>query len=88
MGTLTLSNSDSIHTSIFLIALQKLYTMVTPKYSVPSYLENYAYIVVFVPILWRAFFNRIMRSLQHSTTIKLMLLSELIKGLYLTLRVL
>ena len=86
MGTLTLSISDSANTSVFPIVLYKSCTMATPKHRDHSYLENYVQIVAFAPVLQRAFFNRVTRFLQHSTTIKLIPLSELIKGPYPALR--
>jgi hypothetical protein len=86
IGTLILSNSDSMHTFISLIVLYNSCITVIRKYRDPFYLKKYIRIIRFALVLRRAFFNRITKKNQYNTTIKLILLLELIKGPYPALR--
>jgi hypothetical protein len=60
----------------------------TPEYRDPSQLENYLRIVAFPLDLFRISFYSVIEFLHHSTTTNLILLLELTRGQYLTLRVL
>ena len=57
VGTLTLRNSDSVHTPIVPMLPDKLYTITIPKHCDLFYLENYVHIVAFVPVLRRVSFH-------------------------------
>ena len=62
--------------------------MTTPEHSCPGYLEIFVRIIVVAPSLRRAPFHGVTGLLHHSTTIKLLPLSNLIKYLYPSLSVL
>jgi hypothetical protein len=56
MGTLTLSNLNSVHALESPIVTYKLYAIATLECLEPTLLENYVYILAFAPDLRRAFF--------------------------------
>src|SRR5437762_10251166 len=86
-GTLTSSNSKSVHTLIFNIILYKSCAVATPKHLGPCPPKNYVRIVAFPPILQRVSFCGVTKFLHYSTTIKLWPLIILIEGSYPSLRV-
>ena len=63
------------------IFIYKLYSMATPKHSKPLLLEIYVYVIALAPNLQRIPFNSIIKFFYYSSTIKLLLLLILIKGL-------
>ena len=67
VSTLTLSNSNSVYTSIFIIFLYRLCAIATPRHLNLSYLENYIRIVVFGPNL-RTAFHSVLESYSFFTT--------------------
>jgi hypothetical protein len=85
-GTLTSSNSESVHTLVSAIVLYKSYTIATPKHLEPFLSKNYIRIVAFAPNLHRAFFYSRIDFLPYSTTVKLLPLLILIIGSYSSLR--
>jgi len=87
MGTLTLSNSNSIHTPVFPIALYKSCSAATPEHS-EHLLENYIRIVALAPDLRRVPFHGVTESLHHSSTIDLLSLLILVKRCYLSFKAL
>ena len=87
-GTLTLSNYNSAHTSSFTIILYKSCAVATFEHSGPLLPINYVCIVAFAPNSQRASFYSVTMSLHYSTTIKLLPLTILILGSYLSLRAL
>ncbi|KAF2478104.1 uncharacterized protein BDR25DRAFT_390425 [Lindgomyces ingoldianus] len=82
MGTLTSSNTNSVHTWTFPILLYKPYATATPRHSNPSHLENYFRVAVMAPNLRRASLYGVTEFFLHSNTIKLIPLSEFIKHSY------
>ena len=87
-GTLTSSNSKSVHTLIFNIILYKSCAVATPKHLGPCPPKNYIRIIAFLPILQRVPFCSVIKFLHYSTTIKLWPLIILIEESYLSLKVL
>jgi hypothetical protein len=63
IGSLTLSNLESVHTLIFSIVLYILSTIATPENRDSSYLENYICIVAFAPVLLRVSFGKVIKFL-------------------------
>ena len=86
-GTLTSSNSKSVHTLIFTIMLYKSCAIATLKHLEPVPPKNYFHIVAFTFNLQRALFYGITVFLHYSTTIKLLPPTIFIKGCYLSLRI-
>lgn len=82
IGTLTLGNSESIHTLTFAIALYKSCARATPEHSGPLQPINYVRIVALAPNSQRASFHGGIVFLHHGTTIKLSPVLILIKGSY------
>lgn len=81
-GTLTSSNSDSVHTSVSVIVLYKSCTLAIPIYLGPSHLEKLHSHYHLCFLLYRTDF------LLYNTTVKLLPLLILIAGSYLSLRIL
>jgi hypothetical protein len=77
-----------MHTSIFHIVLYNSCTIATPKHQRLFLIRNKVYIFTFKPNLPKASFYSIIEFLYYNATTKLILLLELIKGKYLTLKVL
>jgi hypothetical protein len=86
IGTLTLSISNSVHTSTSPIFLYKSCFVATPKNSEPLPLENYVRTVALAPDLQKVTLYSVMELLSHSSTIELLLLLILIKGSYPSFR--
>ena len=82
IGTLTLSISKSIYIQISPIFLYKSCSIATFRYFKPLLLEIYVRVVALAPDLQRVPFYNIIKFLYYSSTIKLLLLLILIKGLY------
>jgi len=88
IGTLTCSYSDSVHTSRFPILLCQSCATSTTKHPRPLPPKNYDCIAALPLGLWRASFYSETGFHYHSTTIKLVPLSKLIKDSYPSLKVL
>jgi hypothetical protein len=86
MGTLTLSISNSGHTSISPIFLYKSCSVATPEHSEPLPLENYVRIVALAPDLRKVPLYGATEFLYHSSTIELLSLLILINGSYPSLK--
>ena len=71
MGTLTSSNLDSVHTSIFLIILYKPYAVAALEHWRPLPPRKLRSPATLPPRLCRASFHRITEFLHRSTTIEL-----------------
>jgi len=69
IGTLTLSNLNSIYISMYLLILYKSYFAVTLKYSKPVLLINYIRVVALTPDLQVILFYNIIKFLKNSSTI-------------------
>ena len=85
-GTLTLSISNSVHTSISPIFSYKSCSVASPEHSEPLPLENYARIVALAPDLWTIALYGATEFLYHSSTTELLSLLILIKGSYLSFK--
>jgi hypothetical protein len=68
-----------MHTLIFLISSYKLDTIAIPKYLEPLLLKNYVCVVALTCDLQRVLFYNVIEFLYYSSTIKLLLLLNLIK---------
>jgi hypothetical protein len=82
MGTLTLSISNSVHTSISPIFLHKSCSVATPEHSEPLPLEIYVRVVALAPDLRKVPLYGATEFLYHTSTIELLSLLILIKGSY------
>ncbi len=82
MGTLTLSISNSVHTSVSPIFLYKLCSVAIPEHSEPLLLENCVRIVALAPDLRTVPIYSTIEFLYHSSTTELLSLLILIKGFY------
>src|SRR5436305_1391565 len=82
MSTLTLSISNSVHTSISPIFLYKSCSVATPEHPEPLPLENYVRIVALAPDLPTVPLYGATEFLHHSSTAVLLSLLILIKGSY------
>ena len=87
-GTLTLSNSDSVYTSVSVIVLDKSCTVAILKRLELFMSKNVVYVITFTPNLQRAFYYNRKNFSPYNTTIQLLLLLILIIGSYLSLRTL
>jgi hypothetical protein len=88
IDTLTLSISNSVHTSMSPIILYKSSSVATPKHCEPLSPENYIRIVAIAPDLRKVSVYSAIEFLYHSSTIELLLLLILIKGSYPSFRAL
>lgn len=82
MGTLTLSISNSVHTSISPIFIYTLCSVATPEHSEPLLLKYYGRIVALASNLRKVSFYSATELLYHNSTIKLLSLVILVKGSY------
>ena len=85
-GTLTSSNSKSVHTLIFAIILYKSCTIATLKHLELFLFKNYVRIVAFTTNLQRALVYSKTMFFYYSTTTKLLLLAIFIEECYPSLR--
>jgi hypothetical protein len=79
-STLNVSNSHSVHTSIFPIVLYKSYSVAGLEYVILPTKKTYLPLAAFAPDLRRALFHSVVEFLHHSTTTKLIPLFELNRG--------
>jgi hypothetical protein len=84
MGTLNLSISKSVHTSIYPIFLRYSCSLATSEHPEPLPLENCVGVVALTLDLQRVSFYSALEFLQHSSTIDLLLYLILIKVSYLS----
>jgi hypothetical protein len=72
IGTLTLSNLNSVHTLISPIFSYKLYSVATLGHPEPLLLENHVRIIGLTPDLQRVSFYSAIEFLHHSSTTELL----------------
>jgi hypothetical protein len=72
IGTLTLSNLNSVHTLIYPIFSYKLYSVATLGHPEPLLLENHVRIIGLTPDLQRVSFYSAIEFLHHSSTTELL----------------
>jgi hypothetical protein len=82
IGTLTLSNLNSMHTATHLIILYKSYSVATVEPLEPLLLNNYIRVAALAPDLRAASFYNAREFFYYSSIINLLLLLILMKGSY------